>query len=172
MISEAETDFDTLVAQGKVKLIWNEVYDAYYEAVLGEMLCKDLIPASGLKVLYTPLHGTGLTPVTTLFERLGVNYDVVTAQATPDGNFPTCSYPNPETEAAFDEAKKCIAAGADTHYDVIVATDPDADRVAIAVPTENGIRRFSGNELGCMLLEFILNKSAPSGHAAGAQQVH
>ena len=163
MISEAETDFDTLVAQGKVKLIWNEVYDAYYEAVLREMLCKDLIPISGLKVLYTPLHGTGLTPVTTLFDRLGVDYDVVTAQATPDGNFPTCSYPNPETEAAFDEAKKCIAAATDTHYDVIVATDPDADRVAIAVPTEDGIRRFSGNELGCMLLEFVLNNRLRQG---------
>ena len=163
MISEAETDFDALIAQGKVKLIWNEVYDAYYEAVLGEMLCRDLIPASGLKVLYTPLHGTGLTPVTTLFDRLGVDYDVVTAQATPDGNFPTCSYPNPETEAAFDEAKKCIGAEGAPHYDVIIATDPDADRVAIAVPTENGIRRFSGNELGCMLLEFILNNRLRQG---------
>ena len=163
MISEAETDFDALVAQGKVKLIWNEVYDAYYEAVLGEMLCGNLIPASKLKVLYTPLHGTGLTPVTTLFDRLGVDYDVVTAQATPDGNFPTCSYPNPETEAAFDEAKKCIAAPNAPEYDVMIATDPDADRVAIAVPQKNGIRRFSGNELGCMLLEFILNNRLRQG---------
>ena len=127
------------------------------------MLCRDLIPASGLKVLYTPLHGTGLTPVTTLYDRLSVDYDVVTAQATPDGNFPTCPYPNPETEAAFDEAKKCIATAKDTHYDVIVATDPDADRVAVAVPTKNGIRRFSGNELGCMLLEFILNNRLRQG---------
>lgn len=157
MISEAQEDFDSLVQQGKIRLIWDEVYDAYYEAVLGEMLCKELIPVSGLKVLYTPLHGTGLTPVTALFDKLGVDYDVVTAQATPDGNFPTCSYPNPETEAAFDEAKKCMTAPGAPKYDVVIATDPDADRVAIAVPTENGLRRFSGNELGCMLLEFILN---------------
>lgn len=163
MISEAQTSFEDLVAVGKVKMIWNEVYDAYYEAVLGEMLCKDLIPVSKLKVLYTPLHGTGLTPVTTLFDRLGVDYDVVTPQATPDGNFPTCPYPNPETEAAFDEAKKCIAAEGAPNYDVVIATDPDADRVAIAVPTENGLQRFSGNELGCMLLEFILNNRLRQG---------
>lgn len=163
MISEAQTSFEELVDAGKVKMIWNEVYDAYYEAVLGEMLCKDLIPVSKLKVLYTPLHGTGLTPVTTLFDQLGVDYDVVTPQATPDGNFPTCPYPNPETEAAFDEAKKCIAAEGAPHYDVVIATDPDADRVAIAVPTENGFQRFSGNELGCMLLEFILNNRLRQG---------
>ena len=61
---------------------------------------------------------------------------MVTPQATPDGNFPTCPYPNPETEAAFDEAKKCIAAEGAPNYGVVIATDPDADRVAIAVPTE------------------------------------
>ena len=154
MISEAKVSFEDLVAQGKIKMIYDEVYDAYYEAVLGEMICKDKIAASGLKVLYTPLHGTGLVPVTNLFERLGVNYDVVTAQAEPNGDFPTCPYPNPETAEAFLEAQKA-AEGKD--YDVIIATDPDADRVAIAIPQKDGsIVRMSGNELGCMLLEFIL----------------
>lgn len=154
MISEAKTSFEELVAQGKIKLIYDEVYDAYYEAVLGEMIGKDQLAASGMKVLYTPLHGTGLVPVTTLFDRLCVNYDVVTAQTTPNGDFPTCPYPNPETAEAFLEAQKA-AAGKD--YDVIIATDPDADRVAIAIPQKDGsIVRLSGNELGCMLLEFIL----------------
>ncbi|MDD6023031.1 MAG: phospho-sugar mutase [Oscillospiraceae bacterium] len=162
MISHGEKSFEDYVAEGRIQLIWDEVYDAYYEAVLGEMLCKDLIPVSGLKILYTPLHGTGLVPVTTLFDRLGVDYDVVTAQATPDGDFPTCPYPNPETEPAFDEAKKVIAEGG--KYDLIVATDPDADRVAVAVPMADGsIQRLSGNELGCMLLEFILNNRTRQG---------
>lgn len=162
MISHSEKSFDDYVAEGRIQLIWDEVYDAYYEAVLGEMLCKDLIPVSGLKILYTPLHGTGLVPVTTLFDRLGVDYDVVSAQATPDGDFPTCPYPNPETEPAFDEAKKVIAEGG--KYDLIVATDPDADRVAVAVPMADGsIQRLSGNELGCMLLEFILNNRTRQG---------
>ncbi len=154
MISEAKVSFEELVAQGKIKLIYDEVYDAYYEAVLGEMICKDLISAPGLKVLYTPLHGTGLIPVTTLFDRLGVDYDVVTAQSDPNGDFPTCPYPNPETAEAFLEAQKAANGKA---YDVIIATDPDADRVAIAIPQKDGsIVRLSGNELGCMLLEFIL----------------
>lgn len=162
MISHSEKSFDDYVAEGRIQLIWDQVYDAYYEAVLGEMLCKDLIPVSGLKILYTPLHGTGLVPVTTLFDRLGVDYDVVSAQATPDGDFPTCPYPNPETEPAFDEAKKVIAEGG--KYDLIVATDPDADRVAVAVPMADGsIQRLSGNELGCMLLEFILNNRTRQG---------
>ena len=163
MISQPKESFDALVAAGKIKMIYDEVYNAYYEAVLGEMICEKLIPVSGLKVLYTPLHGTGLVPVTTLFDRLGVDYDLVTPQTTPDGDFPTCPYPNPETEAAFDEAKKiCMAPGA-PKYDVIIATDPDADRVAIAVPTEEGIVRYSGNELGCMLLDFILNNRLRDG---------
>lgn len=163
MISQEKYSYEELVAQGRICLIWDEVYDAYYEAVQKEMLCGDLIPVSGLKVLYTPLHGTGLTPVTALFERLHVDYDVVETQAIPDGSFPTCPYPNPETEAAFDEAKKYIAAPDAPQYDVVIATDPDSDRVAIAVPTPNGLQRFSGNELGCMLLEFILNNRLRQG---------
>lgn len=161
MISDAKASFDALVTEGKIKLIYDEVYDAYYEAVLSEMIGKEQIVPSGLKVLYTPLHGTGLVPVTNLFDRLGVNYDVVTAQVEPNGDFPTCPYPNPETAEAFLEAQKA-AAGQD--YDVIIATDPDADRVAIAIPQKDGsIVRLSGNELGCMLLEFILSTCTQDG---------
>ncbi len=164
MISEAEVSFEEFVAAGKIKMVYDEVYDAYYEAVLGEMIGENAIKPSGLKILYTPLHGAGLVPVTNLFDRLGVDYDVVTAQATPDGNFPTCPYPNPETAEAFDEAKKIVSAPDAPRYDLIVATDPDADRVAVAVPMADGsIQRLSGNELGCMLLEFILKTRTQDG---------
>lgn len=162
MISEGKESFEALVEQGKIQLIYEEVYDAYYEAVLGEMIGGDKIAASGLKVLYTPLHGTGLIPVTELFDRLGVNYDLVTSQVEPNGDFPTCPYPNPETEDAFSEAFK---ASQGQTYDVVIATDPDADRVAIAVPQQDGsLVRLSGNELGCMLLEFILKTRRDMGN--------
>lgn len=157
MISEAQHTFSELYEEGKIQLIYEEVYDAYYQAVLGEALGEALIPVSGIKVLYTPLHGTGLIPVTELLRRIGADYDVVEAQAEPNGDFPTCPYPNPETAEAFREAEKVIAYNPGK-YDLVIATDPDADRVAVAVPmAEGGLFRINGNELGCMLLEFILN---------------
>lgn len=163
MISESQLKFDALVAEGKIKMIFDEVMEPYYEAVLAEAIGQEEIAPSGLKILYTPLHGTGLIPVTTLYKKLGVDFDLLEVQATPNGDFPTCPYPNPETEAAFNEAKKaCFAEGA-PKYDLIVATDPDADRVAVAVPKNGEIIRLSGNELGCMLLEFILSTRKADG---------
>ena len=169
MISETKGTFQECLDCGKVEYIGQDVYEAYYAAVLSQSLTGSEIPGSGLKVLYTPLHGTGLKPVTTLFDRLQVDYDVVTAQATPDGNFPTCPYPNPETAPAFDEAKKVIDAPGAPKYDVVIATDPDADRVALAVPLADGtLRRLSGNELGCMFLEYIVSTRAAGGDLPAA----
>ena len=157
MISEPENTYEELCAAGKIELLDRSFYEQYYQAVLGESLGQGNISASGLRVLYTPLHGTGLLPVTTLFDRLGVDYDVVNTQTPPDGNFPTCPYPNPETEGAFAEAARVVEA-ADAAYDVVIATDPDADRVAVAIPQTDGrLKRLSGNELGCLLLDFILS---------------
>ncbi len=163
MVSEPERSFDELVEAGQIELLEESFYENYYETVMKESLCSNLIPCSGLKLLYTPLHGTGLKPVTTIYSRMGVDFDVVETQTTPDGDFPTCPYPNPETEPAFFEAQKVIAQHPGT-YDLVVATDPDADRVAVAVPmADGGLRRLSGNELGCMLLEFILNNRLRQG---------
>ena len=162
MISSPVSDFDSLVAAGKIELLGEDVYSAYYAAVLAESLSASQIPGSGIKILYTPLHGTGLTPVTSLFKKLGVDYDLVQSQISPDGNFPTCPYPNPETEPAFDEALKAITSPGAPDYDLILATDPDADRMAVAVPVKAAdgtvsLRRFSGNEFGCLLLDYILD---------------
>lgn len=162
MLSQGKETFGDLLERGEIELLDEGIDESYYAAVLGESLCAPLIPVSGLRVLYTPLHGTGLTPVTALLDRLQVTYDVVAAQATPDGNFPTCPYPNPETAAAFDAALQQVSAPGAPDYDLILATDPDADRMAVAVPEreESGrvtLHRFTGNEFGCMLLEYILN---------------
>lgn len=162
MLSEPATDYGTQLELGNIQLLDQSIFTRYYETVLRESLCEGLIPVSGVKVLYTPLHGTGLKPVTAILDQLGVDYDLVESQTTPDGNFPTCPYPNPETEAAFSEATAIIQKQK-TRYDLILATDPDSDRMAAAVPKYDGdgkllaLRRFSGNELGCMMLEFILN---------------
>lgn len=164
MISEPEKSYEDWLSAGTIELLEPSFYEKYYAAVLGEGLCPEKIPASELKVLYTPLHGTGLKPVTTLFDRLGIDYDVVASQTPPDGDFPTCPYPNPETEAAFDEATRVVEnSGKD--YDVIIATDPDADRVAVAVPQKDGsLKRLSGNELGCLLLDYILRTRQAQGN--------
>lgn len=157
MISEPEKAYEQLCSDGMIELLDRSFYEQYYQAVLGESLASKNIAASELKVLYTPLHGTGLLPVTTLFDRLGVDYDLVETQTSPDGDFPTCPYPNPETEGAFLEAARVLEIG-DISYDVVIATDPDADRVAVAVPQKDGsLRRFSGNELGCLILDYILS---------------
>ena len=106
VISEPTVSIDELIDQGKVFLIYDEVIGAYYYEVLAQGICTEQIVDSGLKILYTPLHETGLKPCTTLFDRIGVDYDALTVQAIPDGNFPTCPYPNPEIEEAWNEALK------------------------------------------------------------------
>ena len=105
--------------------------------------------ASGLKVVYTPLHGVGLETITRVFREAGLpELTVVEAQAQPDGDFPTVAFPNPEEPGALDLAyAEATAHGAD----LIVANDPDADRLAVAIPAGDGWRRLSGNEIGTIL---------------------
>jgi hypothetical protein len=125
-----------------------------------EGLNLERVRTSGLNVVYTPLCGTGRRPVQELFRRIGVKYTMVAAQAEPDGDFTTCPYPNPETDAALNESYKVAN---EVHPDLIVGTDPDADRTAIAVPVEGGFRKLSGNELGCVLLDYILRTRSERG---------
>lgn len=151
-IPETKT-FSEYLADGLIHYITQELWESYYERVLAEAVAPDLIKKAGLNIVYTPLCGTGNEPVRTVLSRLGANITVVACQEQPDGDFKTCEYPNPETDAALNESYKI----ADQNpCDVILGTDPDCDRVAIAVPYNNGYRKLSGNELGCMLLEYIL----------------
>lgn len=154
----AEKSFEDFLAQGGVEFIAPELWERYYETVLGERLAT--VPSDNLNLLYTPLCGTGNKPVRTVLGRIGVNVAVVPAQEKPDGDFKTCEYPNPETDAALNESYKIAR---ETHPDLILGTDPDCDRVAVAVPVGGGFRKLSGNELGCLLLDYILGTMQKAG---------
>ena len=146
--------FQEYLAEGKISYIGQDLWEKYYETVLNEAVDPEMLKASGLNVVYTPLCGTGMEPVHAVLGKLGVNITTVECQAKPDGDFKTCEYPNPETDAALNESYKVARVAP---CDVILGTDPDADRVAIAVPDGNGsFVKLSGNELGFMLLDYVL----------------
>lgn len=148
-----EKSFDAFMAEGLISYIGQDVWEKYYQTVLAEAVDPEMLRSSGLNIVYTPLCGTGNEPVREVLGRLGVNIAVVECQEQPDGDFKTCEYPNPETDAALNESYKVAK---NVPCDVILGTDPDCDRVAIAVPNGDGFVKLSGNELGCLLLDYIL----------------
>ena len=146
--------FEAFMDEGLIHYIGQDLWESYYQTVLNEAVDPEMLRAAGLNIVYTPLCGTGMEPVHAVLGRLGVNITTVACQAKPDGDFKTCEYPNPETDAALNESYKVAATAP---CDVILGTDPDADRVAIAVPDgKGGFTKLSGNELGFMLLDYIL----------------
>ena len=154
-VSEKKS-FRDYMNDGLISYIGQDVWEKYYNAVLSEAVSPEEVRAANLNVVYTPLCGTGNEPVREILGRLGVNITVVSCQEKPDGDFKTCEYPNPETDAALQESYKVAQ---DAPCDVILGTDPDADRVAIAVPDGlGGFQKLSGNELGCLLMEYVLKK--------------
>jgi len=109
--------------------------------------------AQDVKIVYTPLHGTGALHVEGVLESLGLDVQTVPEQREPNGDFPTVSYPNPEEAAAL---KMALDLGLKTHADVVMATDPDADRLGIAVPDgKGGFTLVTGNQLGVLLADYI-----------------
>lgn len=150
-------DFKTFLSYGLISYIPQTIWERYYRVVLSEAIEPDMLRNAGLNIVYTPLCGTGMEPIREVLGRLNVNMTVVACQEKPDGDFKTCEYPNPETDAALRESYKVADT---TPCDVILGTDPDADRVAIAVPCEGGYRKLSGNELGCLLLDYVLSARA------------
>lgn len=154
-------DFDEEVAKGNIQYIGNDVIEAYYEKVLAEAINPDLCASSGLKVVYTPLNGTGNKPVREILKRIGItDVTIVKEQENPDGNFTTCPYPNPEIREALEVGLRYCN---EVKPDLLLATDPDCDRVGIAVPDGDGYALFSGNEVGAMLLEYIADQSIKTG---------
>lgn len=145
--------FEEFMAAGLISYIRQDLWEKYYQTVLNEAIEPDMIRGAGLNIVYTPLCGTGNEPVREVLGRLGVNIALVECQEKPDGDFKTCEYPNPETDAALNESYKVAR---EVSCDVILGTDPDCDRVAIAVPNGNEFKKITGNELGCLLMDYIL----------------
>lgn len=151
-VPEAKS-FAAFMDEGMISYIGQDLWEKYYQTVLDEAVAPEMIRGAGLNIVYTPLCGTGNEPVREILGRLGVNITVVSCQEKPDGDFRTCEYPNPETDAALNESYKVAK---NVPCDVILGTDPDADRVAIAVPCGDGFKKLTGNELGCLMLEYVL----------------
>jgi len=155
------SDFNTELEKGNIEYISQNVIDDYYKCVLAEGINTNLCASSGLKVVYTPLNGTGNKPVRHILKEIGIN-DVVLVeeQENPDGNFPTCPYPNPEIREALELGlKKCR----EVKPDLLLATDPDCDRVGIAVPDGDDYVLFTGNEVGALLFEYICEQRIKKG---------
>ncbi len=148
-----EKNFAEFMQAGLITYIGQDIWESYYQTVLAESVAPDMLRSANLNVVYTPLCGTGNEPVREILKRLNVNVNIVACQEKPDGDFKTCEYPNPETDAALSESYKIADKVA---CDVILGTDPDCDRVAIAVADGDSYRKLSGNELGCLLLDYIL----------------
>ncbi len=148
----ATMSFDEGCSAGLISFIEEEVLNAYLDAVY-EQHVLDNENAGPLRVVYTPLNGTGLECVKRILEKINVtDVHVVPEQAQPDGTFPTCTYPNPENRDALERG---IALCEQVHPDLLLATDPDADRVGIAVKDGDDYQLLSGNEVGVLLLDFI-----------------
>lgn len=147
-------DFEDGLANGMIEYISQDVIDAYLDEVQKRQIHPEVCAASGLKVVYTPLNGTGNKPVRAILDRIGVkDVTIVPEQENPDGNFPTCPFPNPEIKEALHLGLELCKT---VKPDLLLATDPDCDRVGIAVPdSEGNYVLFSGNEVGAMLLEYI-----------------
>lgn len=156
----AQHTLDDHLATGRIQMIADDLWQAYYTRVLQESLQPEIIARAQLRAVYTPLCGTGNKPVRTLLGRLGAALTVVPCQEQPDGDFKTCEYPNPETDAALRESYKIADL---VRPDFIFGTDPDCDRVAVAVPDGTGYRKLTGNELGVLLLDYILRTRKAQG---------
>ena len=156
MFSGVKTmDFDDALAEDMVDFIEDWLYDEFYEKVLSCLVNADKIKKAGLKIIYTPLNGAGNKPVRKILKKAGIkDVTVVKEQEKPDGNFPTCPYPNPEIRQAFECA---IETAKGTDADLLLATDPDCDRVGIAVRDGDDYVLLTGNEVGAMLCEYLLS---------------
>jgi phosphoglucomutase len=160
---EESLTYNKGLISGRIKLIGEEVIDSFIDAVKGQSLLKNPGESDkSLSIVYTPLNGTGLRPVTRVLQESGYfNTFVVPEQSLPDGNFPTCPVPNPEVleamELGIEYAQKQQA-------DIFMATDPDCDRVGVAVTNDKGsFVRLTGNEVGVLLLDYICKKRVENG---------
>lgn len=150
-----EISFDQGLETGKIVYIEDSFYDKYLDCLEAQSVNPGVCAGSGLKIVYTPLNGAGNKLVRKILARIGVKeIQVVPEQELPDGSFPTCPYPNPEFREALTLALKLAQ---ESKPDLVLATDPDSDRVGIAVKDGDDYRLMTGNETGIMLMNYILS---------------
>ena len=148
-------DRDEAIKSGKLIIIDKEIDEKYWNSVKAKLHRAELIKemSKSVKIVYTPLHGTGAMHVEKVLGDMGFNIITVPEQRTPDGNFPTVSYPNPEDPAAL---KMAIALAEKEGADILMATDPDADRFASAVKDDNGkMHLITGNQMGALFADYL-----------------
>ena len=155
-------DFDAALEQGGIEYIGQDTIEALYENIKAQSVRPGLCKTAGLKLVYSPLNGSGLVPVTRVLGDIGItDITIVPEQQYPDGNFPTCPYPNPEIREALALG---LALAEKSGADLMLATDPDADRVGIAVRCKDGsYQLLSGNEVGVLLLDYICKGRTENG---------
>ena len=146
--------FEEGVAQGLIEHVGDDCKEGLYDAIKACQVRPGLCKTAGLKLVYSPLNGSGLVPVTRILADIGIDdITIVPEQMYPDGNFPTCPYPNPEI---FEALKLGLELAKASGADLMLATDPDADRVGIAMKCPDGSYELvSGNEVGVLLLDYI-----------------
>ena len=146
-------------ASGRIRTIGEDCLEAFLDAVQGQSLAGG--GKLDMKVVYTPLNGAGLECVTKILKRIGIeDVTVVPEQEKPDGNFPTCPYPNPEIREAMETG---LALCAQVKPDLLLGTDPDCDRMGVAVPKGEDYVLITGNEMGVLLLDYICRRRLESG---------
>ena len=154
-------DFDEGLAKGLIEYIGTEVVEAFYKEVEKTCLSKEICQKTDPKIIYTPLNGTGNKHVRAMLSRIGIrDVRVVKEQELPDGNFPTCPYPNPEIRQVFECG---LAMTKDFPADLLLATDPDCDRVGIAVKNGDDYELMTGNEVAVLLTQYLLERRAQLG---------
>ena len=158
------TDFDSAVKNGSIVIIGSEIDEKYLMAVEKQVVNRDAIKnvADGLKIVYTPLHGTGYKMVPEILKRVGIKHlYTVPEQMVLDGNFPTVKKPNPEFSDVFALG---IEIAKEVGSDLVIATDPDADRVGVVTRTTGGdFMTITGNQMGALLIDYILSAYESTG---------
>ncbi len=146
--------FEEGLASGMIQYVEDACKEALYDAIKARSVRPGLCKTAGLKLVYSPLNGSGLVPVTRVLHDIGItDITIVPEQQYPDGNFPTCPYPNPEI---FEALRLGLELAKKSGADLMLATDPDADRVGIAIKCPDGSYELvSGNEVGVLLLDYI-----------------
>ena len=163
VLSGARTiSFEEGMAAGLIEYVGEDCYEALYQAIESRSVRPGLCKTAGLKLVYSPLNGSGLVPVTRVLGDIGItDITIVPEQKDPDGNFPTCPYPNPEI---FEALRLGLELAEKSGADLMLATDPDADRVGIAVRCKDGsYELLSGNEVGVLLLDYICKARIENG---------